>query len=953
MTLNILSFRQLKKRRLFETMIIHEQYDIVILTETWFEPKFLDSFVGIDQFTIAARIDRKVNQRNINKPPGGGVIIYVRNNIKFHAPTVKNIDDYAQVASLKIKDLRVIGVYRKPANVLTLDKRLKSYIQTTFSEENLVITGDINLPHTDWINGVHPSRPSRLWRDLSSEMGLHQHVHEPTCTSGNQLDLVFSRSSNSLIVDNVIVDNLLFKSITDHHCVRFDTQVVFCKKIEKKTILDIRNADWDAYELTMKNFKMIPKVANTSDPDNKWSIISESIEASKATACPTKDIVEGRAPKWVSHHLQTQLRKEQRLRAATKQPGNAKTRKARLQRWRHHHLKVKSKIQKSRNEYETKRVLEFDKNPIKLFSDVKRARTVNMASPPVNDLEGRILTSDLEKAEAFQAKFVSVFTPKREMIIDWSDIPGGLNHITFSTTLIKKAIKALKTSSAPGHDGIGPIFYKKADLSLVFALADLYTTCFENLTLPKDFLVSKVISIWKNKGQISDITTFRGITLCIIAFKIMECIIVWAIVKHLEDRKLIDAWQHGFQRKRSCITNLISSWEFISSEVDKGEKWISCSLDLSSAFDQLSISHLMLALKDKGIGGKLGAFLEYWLNNRSQFVQVGTEKSSLADISSGVPQGSTGGPTYFNCLLSSVYKDIYTEGAEINLHLWAFADDTRLVFQAKNDNDFNKAQAFMDIFSEKLSAVGLKLNPSKSVMVYYGNQSLKRHLAVDGVNIPIEPRSVELGCIFSNNMSFKPSIERNVSKANAFIFAIRNSMNARNLSVLKKLYQVYFIPILLYGCQLWHGNYEYVKDQLYSMHRKFWRLGLGRVLPDGHVLDPFQQSLKSNLMFLHQMKHGGVDMDFNEYFESKERTSTRSDNPLDLKIPKNRLVSRDNFFTTNMTRIFNDLPDNLKNERSYERFKSGIINFILDTNPTPVYDYRPWKQRFAQRVQQN
>ena len=946
MTLNICSFRLLKKRRVFETMIIYENYDVIILCESWFEAKFMDSFIGINQYTIAARIDRKVNQRNANKPPGGGVIIYVKNNIRFHAPTVKNIDDYAQVASLKIKDLRIVGVYRKPANVLTFDKRLKSYLQSSFTEDNLVIAGDINLTHASWKHGYFPSRPSRIWRDLTNEMGLHQHVDAPTCKTGNQLDLVFSRSSNSLVVDNVIVDNLLFNSITDHHCVRFDAQVVFCKKVVEKIVVDVRNADWDTYQLTMKNLKMIPKTSRVVDPDAKWGIISDILEQSKAAACPTKTVVEGKAPKWMSLQLQKKLRKDQRLRAATKLPGNSKTKSDRIKRWRHHHITVKADIQRSRNVYETKRVLDYDKNPLKLFSDIKRARTVNVASPPINDLAGNVLTSDLEKAEAFQEKFLSVFTPKVQMIIDWSDIPGGLNHISFTTTLIKKAIAALKTNSAPGHDGIGPIFYKKADLSLVFALADLYTTCFENRQLPSDFLTSKVISIWKNKGQISDITTFRGITLCIIAFKIMESIIIWAINKYLEERNLLDAWQHGFQNKKSTITNLISSWEFISSEMDKGEKWISCSLDLSSAFDQLSISHLMLALKEKGVGGKLGAFLEYWLNNRSQFVQVGTDRSSTADISSGVPQGSSGGPAYFSCLLSSVYKNIYTEGADINLHLWAFADDTRLLFQAKNPSDFDRAQAFMDTFSENLSSVGLKLNPAKSVMVYYGNPPLKRHLAVDGVNIPIESSSVELGCVFSNNLSFKPSIDRNVSKANAFIFAIRNSMSARNMSVLKKLYQVYFIPILLYGCQLWHSNYDYVKDVLHAMHRKFWRLGLGRVTPDGAVLDPWQQSIKSNLMFLHQLKHGKVAMTFSDYFGYKERTSTRSDNPLDLKIPKNRLVTRDNFFTTNMAKIYNTLPDVLKEEHSYGRFKMGVTRFIIDTKPTPVFDYRPWNQRY-------
>ena len=411
---------------------------------------------------------------------------------------------------------------------------------------------------------------------------------------------------------------------------------------------------------------------------------------------------------------------------------------------------------------------------------------------------------------------------------------------------------------------------------------------------------------------------------------------------------LLDDWQHGFQRQKSTVTNLIDTWEFISKKLDKKENWITLSVDLSSAFDSLSIKHLMQALQAKGISGKLGRFLEYWLSNREQYVQVGEEKSRLVPCSSGVPQGSCGGPQYFSILISNVYRNLATDGAAIGLKFWAFADDTRLAFKAETEGQFREAQAVLTRFANGLAEVGLKLNPSKSVMVYYGNQKLKRHLTVDGVNIPVEKSSLELGCVFSNNLSFKPSLERNISKARAFIFTVRNTLKVRNYSVMKKLYNIYLAPILLYCCQVWHSHHVYVKEELHRIFRRFWRLGMGKIIPGPEIMDPFQLSVKHIMMFLWKIRMNHTGLQGDNFFTNARRTLSRSDNYLNLEIQSNCLVSRDGFFTTLAAKWFNNLPDDLKAERAIGKFKSGLIKHIIETHPTPSFDYRPWKKRQTQ-----
>ena len=569
-----------------------------------------------------------------------------------------------------------------------------------------------------------------------------------------------------------------------------------------------------------------------------------------------------------------------------------------------------------------------------------------MNSPPINDLSGKVLTTDKEKAIAFQEKFVSVFTPMRDTPIDWPSTPTGLNTIKFDLVNVSRAINRMKRCAAPGSDQIGPIFYKECDISVVKALVDLFNHILTFTDIPGDFLNSVVIALWKNKGLISDILTYRGITLSCTALKIFESVILEQINAHLERNNFIDSWQHGFQKRKSTVTNLVSSWEFLSHEIDIGNSWVSLSLDFSCAFDTASVHHVLLSLKRRGIGGDLGRFLDKWLKNRTQHVKVGEELSDTRQCSSGVAQGSISGPQFFCCLLSDVFDTVITDGATINVRIYAFADDTRFLFQMKDSVQAEEAQVFLNTINHKIKESGLKLNAGKSVMVYYGNANYRKELSIDGCVIPVENQSLELGCVFANSLSFKPQLERSVAKAFRFIFMIRNTLKVRNFQTLKKLYQVYFCPILLYSCMVWVSDYNYARESLYKVYRAFWRLGNGYIVPDETILDPYQLALKHSLSFLYQIKSGKTCLDFEYFFTRKESEVTRSDTNDDLFIRRNRLQSRNSFFTTFIAKWYNKLPIEVKNAESLSQFKDLVDAFLKREVPTPNYSFLPWFRRY-------
>ena len=823
MNLNVRSLRSMNRRTILETLVECQGFDVLTLTETWWNDKFTNAMLQFHDYQLAVRCDREFKNK---KSKGGGVAIYVKNHIKFHSPISRNVNNYGQLAAIKIKDAQIAVVYRKPANNKKFDKRFKAVVMSALKSDNVVITGDTNLPGVKWDENIFPSRPSKLWRDLCIEMSLEQLVHDPTHIKGNQLDCVFARSSNSMIVSLPVIDRHLFHRFTDHFCVIFDIKIVMPQVVKKRQIFDEKRMDWQKYEAKVDGAYMIPKVDRAVNGGDKWKVIHDTLSIARESACPKITINGGSAPKWINHDLQKYMRKVQRLRKATQGQGSSKTRRNRIRKWKFHQKNLEKKILQSRVCFEKRRLEEGKNNPKVIFNAMKKAKRPANISPPINDSANKPLVTDVDKANEFQTRFIKVFTEDVGGTIVWEN-NWGLNEVIFTPAKVKKAIQGLKNNTAPGSDGLGPALFKNGCVSLPFALADLYNHTMETRDFPGDFLTSKVIPLWKQKGDISDADKYRCVTLGQTGLKIGERVVLTEIDEHFDRHNLNDPWQHGFQKGKSTITNLVDTWDFLSSQVDQGKGWVSLSVDFSSAFDKISIYHLLLALQKRGIGGKLGAWIETWLRNRSQFVQVGEERSRIEKCSSGTPQGSQSGPRFFCTVLSDVFQDLTHIGAEIDLKMSCYADDTRILFQCRNQAESLIVQEVVNTMHQKIKAAGLQVNASKSILVYYGRGNYITPLFIDGQEVPVCNQSLELGCIFSKSMSFTPQLERNIQKANNFVFLVRNTLKVRNRESLKTLYQVYYLPILTYGIQVWFNPQAQTKKSLYKAYKNFWRLGNG------------------------------------------------------------------------------------------------------------------------------
>ena len=82
----------------------------------------------------------------------------------------------------------------------------------------------------------------------------------------------------------------------------------------------------------------------------------------------------------------------------------------------------------------------------------------------------------------------------------------------------------LKVGKSPGIDGIPAEVYQHVGEAVLEKLQDLFTNCWERGTLPQDLRDAVIVSLYKNKGEKSDCSNCRGITLLSIAGKLFALV---------------------------------------------------------------------------------------------------------------------------------------------------------------------------------------------------------------------------------------------------------------------------------------------------------------------------------------------------------------------------------------------------------------------------------------------
>ena len=105
------------------------------------------------------------------------------------------------------------------------------------------------------------------------------------------------------------------------------------------------------------------------------------------------------------------------------------------------------------------------------------------------------------------------------------------------------------------------------------------------------------------KGDKSDPSNYRPISLTCVLCKILEHIVASSLVKHFTELDIFYEMQHGFREKRSFEMQLIMLIDKLAKNMQMGKQTDLILLDFSKAFDKVAHEKLLLKLHHYGIRG--------------------------------------------------------------------------------------------------------------------------------------------------------------------------------------------------------------------------------------------------------------------------------------------------------------------------------------------------------------
>ena len=153
-----------------------------------------------------------------------------------------------------------------------------------------------------------------------------------------------------------------------------------------------------------------------------------------------------------------------------------------------------------------------------------------------------------------------MFTSETTEPPDLEPIKVGIEQLTDPQITLKKVeqkIKNLKRFGAPGPDGIFPSFLIDHMNEVAPPLKHIIDKSLETSTVPNIWKKANVVPIFK-KGSKFNPGNYRPISLTSITGRICESLIKDQIVDHLAINKLIMPSQFGFQKRKSCLLNLLT-----------------------------------------------------------------------------------------------------------------------------------------------------------------------------------------------------------------------------------------------------------------------------------------------------------------------------------------------------------------------------------------------------------
>ncbi|CAB3246280.1 unnamed protein product [Arctia plantaginis] len=685
---------------------------MIILTETWFKNEEMAKRFQIPEYT---------HYYNFRKDKrGGGVSIFVHNNLKHH-PVEDYCIQHKHYLWIHVSKFCLdIGAIYNPDKSNMADF-IETYSHQLATKRRAIVFGDYNLDLLD-PNNLY----TRKYKDTLKENGFKilNKINAKYCTRETTTTKTIIDHVCSNLKDNDFHFAIIESAMSDHKQIFFE--------VKRYQPTPLKKTNYTAIDYT-KLYKYIE-----DNPVNTEKKVYERLHEKILLALSKSKIIKTKTlnpPQidWINGDIIQAINNRNKLWKAFK------TNASNLELMRDYEkarVETIRKVQKAKSEYYLKCFEERMTKPRKLWkliNDLSKNKIKDNNGPDKLVIDTNTVTDELEISEQLNTYFSTIGSALANQIpnkyktnrYDTGNIAvisdaTELNHLKPTTTdEIIKIIDKLDPNTGSGIDGISTKAIKCIKNLILEELTFCINESFEISTFPSSLKIAKVIPIYKS-GNRFDPCNYRPISVLPVISKIFEKVIYIRLETFLKSKDFFYSRQYGFRPLSNTLSATIDLITKIKNKIDQKQIVLGIFIDLKKAFDTISHEILLQKLFNIGIKDKALRILTSYLSGREQIVKIGQHHSSPKYLTYGVPQGSILGP-----LLYLIYiNDISQIGLKGDISL--YADDTCLFYYGHSvdamkpqiQNDLNMLN---DWFQHNL----LTINTKKTNYVIFAAKNKK------------------------------------------------------------------------------------------------------------------------------------------------------------------------------------------------------------------------------------
>ena len=926
------------KLHTFLNFVEDKQVDICCITETWFQ-----SMSGKHTKDIKDAGFKIIHSVRENKGGGGTAILYKKVfKICNGESSVSKYSsfEYSYICMRHLKQkLIILTVYRLgEVSCSVFCCEFEEFLQNLSDKcDILCAVGDFNV----WAEKPRDTDAKSIKR-IMKNFGLSQLVNVPTHDAGHTLDLIFLNKFQ-LSTEWAVEDDLLDVR-SDHFPVFFTIpwprQPVMKKYISSQKLHNV--------DLNLLKQELIPSLNPLFD-NQHWLNFAEMLQFFNTTSSTlvnyhapvtTKYINSNMQAPWIDTEYKTSRSKRRQLERSWKRSLSLESRQSYI-----------DQRKKCAEMAVTKKKLFYENLLNKVGTDQKKLYGI------INSLldcgkKTRHLPSDPDSKKLsndFNNYFITKISTLRQLIPITCDTlyltPFIGSRLTIFTDISDEDIINIISQCGIKTSPLDPIpapLLRKLVPDLIPYFRILVNRSLQEGSL--DGLKTSIVEpLLKNIKLDKEVKKhFRPVANLTFLSKLAERHVQRQLNHHMTENALHDKSQFAYKKYHSTETMLLGLTDEILTGFDDDKCTIIIFLDLSAAFDTIDINLLTDILRvEIGIDGLAIEWLKSFLLNRVQRVKINDSLSDPLDILYGVPQGSVLGPFLFSVYTRSQSKIF----ANCNLKSSSFADDVngRKTFSLSFQFEC-LTHAIVHSLSEITKWMNqhfLSINTAKTDILLFRPTEKDNKVLINGVILDNDiclrftDKVKNLGVLLDKNLKFNKHVTQTTSHCHKLIkdlWRIRSVLSKDHIENLVHSLismKIDYCNSLLYNITkitlIKLQKVQNAAARLVCRARK--RTSTTLLLKNLHWLPVESRILFKIILITHKCIWGRCSDNLTILLTYKN--FNRSDQDLLLDTPPARTKYGKRSFRFIAPRLWNALPNTLRNNDDTEIFKRQLKTLLF------------------------